>query len=154
MPLKEARDDIRAERERNAPIVLAPARNVLVGIRPEKVAQETRLGYIGRPHDAPDLVHRLEVRRETAVHAKNLLVNNGRDRQAVEAVGERLPQLDVVSPLALVVEAVDAVDRGALVISSQDEEVLGVLDLVSKQEADRLERLLAAVDVVAEEEVV
>ena len=32
--------------------------------------------------------------------AKDLLVNDGRDRQAVEAVRERLPQLDVVSALA------------------------------------------------------
>ena len=39
-------------------------------------------------------------------------------------------------------------------VASQDEEVLGVLDLVREQEADGLERLLAAVDVVAKEEIV
>ena len=32
--------------------------------------------------------------------AEDLLVDDGRDREAIEAVGERLPQLDVVSPLA------------------------------------------------------
>ena len=67
---------------------------------------------------------------------------------------EGLPQLDRVAPLALVVEAVDAVDRRALVVAAQQEEVLRVLDLVREQQADALERCFAAVDVVAQEEVV
>jgi hypothetical protein len=41
----------------------------------------------------------------------------------------------------LIVEAVDAVDAGTLVVAAQNEEILGVLDLVSKQEADRFQRL-------------
>lgn len=88
------------------------------------------------------------------MHGEDLLVDDGRDGQAVEAVGEGLPQLDVVPPLALVVEAVNAVDRRALVVASEDEEVLGVLDLVCEEQTDGLEGLLAAVYVVAEEEVV
>jgi hypothetical protein len=40
------------------------------------------------------------------------------------------------------------------VVAAQDEEVLGILDLVRKEEANGLERLLAPVDVVAQEEVV
>jgi hypothetical protein len=83
------------------------------------------------------------------VHGEDLLVDNGGNREAVEAVGERLPELNVISPFALVVEAVDAVDRGALMVATEDEEVLGVLDLVREQEADSLERLLATVDVVS-----
>ena len=39
-------------------------------------------------------------------------------------------------------------------VAPQDEEVLGVLDFVGEQEPDGLEGLLAAVDVVPEEEVV
>ena len=67
------------------------------------------------------------------MHANDLLVDDGRDRQAVEAVGEGLPQLDRVPPLALVVEAVDPVDRRALVVAAQQEEVLGVLHLVPRR---------------------
>ena len=59
-----------------------------------------------------------------------------------------------MTSLALVIEAVDAVDGGALVIASQQEEVLWVLDLVGEEEADRLERLLSTVDVVSKEEIV
>ena len=73
------------------------------------------------------------------MHGEDLLVNDGSDGQAVEAIGKRLPELDVVPALALVVEAVDAVDRGALVVASQDEEILGVLDLVGQEQADGLE---------------
>ena len=54
----------------------------------------------------------------------------------------------------LVVEAVNAVDAGAFVVAPEDEKVLRVLDLVGKEEADRLHALLASVDVVAQEQVV
>lgn len=110
--------------------------------------------YISGAHDTSDLFHRVEIGTQTAVHGEDLLVDDGGDGQAVEAVGEGLPQLDVVSSLALIVETVDAVDRGALVVAAQDEEVLGVLDLVGEEQADGLERLLATIDVVTEEEVV
>ena len=86
--------------------------------------------------------------------AKDLLVDDRRKGEDVEDVLEALPHLDVEAPLALVVEAVDAVDRRALVVAAQQEEVLRVLDLVREEEADALEAVLPAVDVVAEEEVV
>ena len=88
------------------------------------------------------------------MHGEDLLINDGRNWQAIEAIGECLPQLDVVASLALVVESVDTIDGRALVVAAQDEEVLWILDLVREQEADGLEGLLAAVDIVAEEEVV
>jgi hypothetical protein len=110
--------------------------------------------YVGWAHDTPDLLHGVEIRAQTTVHGEDLLINDSGDRKAVEAVGEGLPQLDVVASLALVVETVDTVDRCALVVAAEDEEVLGVLDLVCQQKADGLEGLLAAVDVVTEEEVV
>jgi hypothetical protein len=64
------------------------------------------------------------------VHCEDLLVDDCCNRQAVEAVRERLPQLDIVPSLTLVVEAVDAVDGGAFVVATQDEEVFGIFDLV------------------------
>lgn len=88
------------------------------------------------------------------MHSEDLLINDGGNGEAVKAVGESLPELDVVSALALIVETVDTVDRGTLVVSTQNEEVFRVLDLVCKEEADGLEGLLATVDVVTEEEVV
>lgn len=39
-------------------------------------------------------------------------------------------------------------------VAPENEKVLGVLDLVGQKKADGLERLLASVDIVAEEEIV
>lgn len=112
------------------------------------------IAYISRAHDTADLLHRVEVGAETTVHGEDLFVNNGGNWQAVEAIGKGLPQLDVVPAFAFVVKAVDTIDAGAFVISSEDEEVLRILDLVCQKQADSLERLLASINIVAEEEVV
>ena len=110
--------------------------------------------YVSWAHNAADLLHGVEIWREAAVHGENLLVNDSSNWQAVEAVGEGLPQLDVVAALALIVESVDAVDGRALVVTAEDEKVLWVLDLVGEEKADGLKRLLSSVNVVAKEEVV
>ena len=173
MFLQETRDNVRSKGERDTTIVFGPPGDVLVGIRPEQIAQqaavrdleracqhETQEGtaggdtYIGWAHDAADLLHGVEIGAQATVHGEDLLVDDGSNGQAVEAIRKRLPKLDVVPALALVVEAVDAVDRGAFVVTSEDEEVLGVLDLVGQEQADSLEGLLAAVDVVSKEEIV
>ena len=88
------------------------------------------------------------------MHGEDLLVNDGSDWQAVETIGESLPQLNVISPLALVVETVDSIDGGALVVTAEHEEVFRVLDLVGQKQADGFERLLSTVDVITKEEVV
>ena len=51
----------------------------------------------------------------------------------------------------LIVEAVDAVNGCALVVTTQDEEVFGVLDFVRQQQTNGLQALLSAVDVVTAE---
>jgi hypothetical protein len=100
------------------------------------------------------LLQRAQLGAETSVHAEDLLINDSSDGQTVKAVGEGLPKLDVVAALALIIEAIDTVDGGAFVVSSQEEEVLGVLDLVGEEEADSFEALLSAVHVISEEKVV
>lgn len=64
------------------------------------------------------------------MHGEYLFVDDGSDGEAVETVCERLPELDVVSSLTFVVETVDPIDRGTLVVATEDEEVFGILDLV------------------------
>jgi hypothetical protein len=67
------------------------------------------------------------------MHGENLLVDDCCNGQTVETIRERLPKLDVIPPLALIVEAVDAVDGGAFVVATQDEEIFGVFDLIGKE---------------------
>jgi high-affinity K+ transport system ATPase subunit B len=100
------------------------------------------------------LVQAGEFRTETTVHAENLFVNDSRSRKAIEAVRESLPELDTETPLALVVESIDSVDGGTLVVSSENKEVLGVLDLVSQQKANGFETLFSAINVVPEENII
>lgn len=88
------------------------------------------------------------------MHGEDLLINDSGDWQAIEAIRKSLPQLNVVSSLALIVETVDSVDGSAFMISSQDEEVLWVFDFVCQQKADGLEGLFASIYVVTEKEVV
>ena len=56
--------------------------------------------------------------------------------------------------LTLIVEAIYSVNGGALVVSSQQKEIFWVFDLVSQQQADGLQGLLASVYIVAQEQVV
>ena len=109
MLLQEAGDDVRAESERDTAVVFAPAGDVLVGVGPEEIAEKAAIGdlvicqqvgtptpssectYISRAHHTSDLLHGVEIWAQTAVHREDLLVDDGGNRQAVEAVGESLP---------------------------------------------------------------
>lgn len=44
------------------------------------------------------------------MHSEDLLVDNGCNWQAIEAIGKCLPEFDVVSSFALVVKPIDTVD--------------------------------------------
>ena len=76
-----------------------------------------------------------------------------RNGQPVEAQCELLPDLQVVLALALVVEAVGSVHGAALVVAAQEVKLVWELDLVRQQQANGFDALLAAVHVVAEEQV-
>ena len=52
------------------------------------------------------------------MHGEDLLINDGSNRQAVEAISKCLPQLDVISPLAFVVEPIDTINRSTLVVTT------------------------------------
>ena len=67
------------------------------------------------------------------MHAEDLIIDKGGDRQAVEDVLELLPDADGVATLAFVVEAIDAIDLPALVVAPQEEEVLLEFDLVGQK---------------------
>lgn len=49
---------------------------------------------------------------------------------------------------------INPIDTGALVVASQQEEVLRILDFVGEQQTDRFQRLLSSVHVVAQEQII
>ena len=98
--VEEFGDHISSECEADSSVVLSPSLDVLVGVRPEQITEESGVGDIGWSHDPPDLLHALQVGTQAAVTTEDLLVHDGGHGQTVETVGEGLPQLDVVSSFA------------------------------------------------------
>ncbi len=66
------------------------------------------------------------------MHADDFVINNSRTGEAVKSIAESLPQLDTETTTALVIETVDPVDSGTFMVSSEDEKVFRVLNLISK----------------------
>lgn len=88
------------------------------------------------------------------MHTEDLVVDESSNGETVETVGETLPQAHVVSSLALIVEAVNTVDRSAFVIASEEKEVELVFELVGKEKAYGLYAPLTTINVVSEEQVI
>lgn len=93
--------------------------------------------------------------RQAAVQTEDLVLDDRGQRQVVEQVREQLPHVArAVLPHALVEEAVNLCDLSTLVVATEQVDAVGVPRLVAQQQTDRLHRVVAAVDVVAHEEVV
>ena len=73
------------------------------------------------------------------MHAKDLVIDEGCNWHAVEHVLELLPDTDTVSPLALIVEAIDPVDLSTLMITAQQEEILFELRFIGKEQDNSFE---------------
>lgn len=83
------------------------------------------------------------------MHGKDLLIYDCCNWQAVEAIGKGLPQFNVVPPLTLVIEAVNAIDRRTLVIPAKDEKILGILNFIGEKQANGFKGLFSSIDVIA-----
>jgi len=152
--LEELVDDVVAEGVGHTAGVAAPAGYRGVRVGPEEVAEEALVGDVRRAGDLEDLAKPLEVGREAAVHAQNFVLDAAGDRHAVEGVGEDAPELDAVTALALVVEAVDAVQGGAFVVAAKEEELVGVLYFVAEEEGDCFYALLGSINVISHEDII
>ena len=152
--MQKLSDDVFPKGERDSSVVLTPAIDLLIGVGPKEITQQTGIRNIGRSNDTFDLVQARKLWAETSVHAKDLLIDNSCARETVEAVCERLPKLDTKASLTLVIEAVNAVNRRAFMVTTENKEILWVFDLVRQQEADRFQTLFTAVDVITEEDVI
>jgi hypothetical protein len=95
-----------------------------------------------------------QLRAQTSVHTDNFIINDSSTRQAVESVAEGLPKLDAEPAPAFIIEPINSINTSALVITSKDEKVFRILDLVGEQKADDLEGLLSPVDIITKEQIV
>jgi hypothetical protein len=152
--VQKGRHNVLPKGKGDPPVVLAPPLNLLVGVAPDRVTQEARVGDVRGAHNVAELFQIRELRTQSPVDAKDFLVNECGTGEAIEGVRKDLPQLDRMPSFALVVKAVDTVDRGALVVPPDAEKILGILDLVGQDEHRAFDTLLPAVDVVSQKQVV
>lgn len=137
------------------------------GVGPEQVEDEFLLGGgeivvvdAERLLQLVDLVDFLESGADARVRAEDLAADDCAVREVLEdlvqLVEDRRGQVRVfLEPLlALREESLEGVDLLVLVRAAQQVDVVGELQLQGEEEADDFERVGAAVDVVAEEEVV
>jgi hypothetical protein len=88
------------------------------------------------------------------VNTEDPFVNGSAERKLVEDVAEDLPNFDVVATLALVVEAVNSGNGGALMVTTEKEKVVGIIAFVDEEQRHDFQGILTTVYVVAQEEVI
>lgn len=127
----------------------------VVRVAPEQVAHAALVGDLLLAVERTDVVERLHLWTEAAVQTEDAVLDHGGERQEVEEVGEALPdRAGAVLAQTLVVEAVDLRDLPRLVVAAQDHDTPRVAHLQQQQQRDALHRLVAAVHVVAQKQVV
>ena len=85
---------------------------------------------------------------------KYLLIDNGRDGKAVEAVSKGSPDSNMIPLPALVIKTIDTISSSTFMVSSQKKEVFRIFDLLCKQETNGFQGLLPIIDVITQEEIV
>ena len=151
--LEELCDGFRAETPSNSSIAFTPLVNIRIGVAPNKLGEETFLWNFCRPLDVFDQIKAAKAWCDTAVNAENLLLDDRRDWEPLENLQELLPQLTTSIALsALGLESVIDGREAALVIAAEQEDLVGKHNFLREEVGENLDGVLAAVDVVAEEE--
>lgn len=141
---KELSDNVATIGEGHTPVVLSPPVNCVIGVGPNEITQQAGIWYVRWTGDVCNVIQRVQLGAQSSVDTEYLVVYDRSGRKTIEHVGEGPPKLDAVPPLALVVEAVDAIDSGALVISAEAEEVFGPPDFVGKDQRCTFYALLSS----------
>ena len=65
--LQELRDNIGTKSIGDTTIIFTPAHDLLVGIGPEEITEQTRVGDVSRADDTLDLIERVQLGGQTTV---------------------------------------------------------------------------------------
>lgn len=87
------------------------------------------------------------------MHTHNFFINDCDHGHVVEAVEKRLPKRKLVPSFNLVEKAIYSRDSLTLVISSEDNHLLGVSDLQCKEKRDDFTTLLATINIITHEQI-
>jgi hypothetical protein len=101
------------------------------------------------PVQTPDVIQCINTRTQSSVEAKDLVVNQGGEREVVKEIRKEFPNIGVpVFAQALVVEAVDLGDLAGFMVTAEDGDSGRVADFEGDEESDGFNGIIAAVDVV------
>lgn len=92
--LPDEEGNVRSKGEGDTSIVLTPALHVRIRISPNEVAEKTSVRDISWSDNTADLLEATEIGGETTVDAKDLVLNDGTEGQAVEAIVESLKGIE------------------------------------------------------------
>lgn len=150
----EGLGDVEPERVAGAARADPPAAAV-VGVGPQQVAHGPLVRHLLDAVELADVVERVDAGRQPAVQAKHLVVDQRRQRQVVKQVREQAPGLGgAVFAQALVVEPVHLRDLARLVVPPENGDAVRVSQLGRDEQRHGLDGVVAAIHVVAEEQVV
>merc|ERR1712187_160523 len=148
--LEKAAYDVWSKYERNTTVIFLPTCNVLVGVGPQKIANQTCVWHVCWADKPTNLIHVINLWRKSTMHADDLLIDEAANRHAIEHVAELFPELDIITAFAFVIEAINPSDRCAFVISTKLEKVLRIFYFVREHQRDCFETLLSSVDIVSQ----
>mmetsp|Transcript_39827 Transcript_39827/g.86833 ORF Transcript_39827/g.86833 Transcript_39827/m.86833 type:complete len:440 (+) Transcript_39827:188-1507(+) len=121
-------------------------------VRPEDVTEQALLGRLAEPVEFVDFLQ-THFGGDAPVDDQEF-VEQAAEGQSVETLHELVIDFGVLELLRLAFEVEVGAHGARLVVAAQHEEVLGLLDLVGHEQGHHLQRLFAAVDLVAQEELV
>ena len=124
MPFQKLLELFSAEDIAASSLVLLPVSDVIVGVVPQKVGYDSLVGDIGWLGKTFHLLEAMHVFRNASVHAHDLLIDQGHQGHVVEAVHKLLEERYFVPSLDLVEKPVNPGDGLALVVASQNDDLL------------------------------
>jgi len=154
MLLAESWYNLLTKGEAHSSVIFSPSLDIFVWVRPKQVTEKTSVWNISRSHYSLDLIQSWKFWRETSMHTKNLFINDCSNRETIETVSEGLPEFYVIPSLTFIIEAIDSVNWCTFMITSQKEEVLRILYLISKEKTNSFQRLFTSIYIISKEEIV
>lgn len=137
-------------------LIFSPSRHSFFRIWPKQITEEPLIRNLYRPDNFQNLLKILKLGAKSSVHTENLLVNKSADRHNVENIWKDFPKFKIVFSLTyiiifitLVIESVNSIYAWALMISSEQKEVLRIFYFISQEEADTLYRLFSSINIVS-----
>ena len=77
-------------------LILTPAWNVRIRVRPKNIAKKSFVRYLYWPFNVAQIVDAVQIRRKTTMHAQYFFINQCHDGHGIENVNKVLPDLQIV----------------------------------------------------------